>query len=184
MATTLKIIITLPVFFLLTACSDPYYNGENYTSFDSMDELTHKIVESIKHHQEKEMLDLLNNQALIFDLLTQSKGEDAQKTKAYLATEEGKRKFSVEQLAQKQRINAFFSAGLPKQIEINKAVFKTIGLEFVHQQPYSEGSPAMMQSYQIRIDNGEKRAYAYDIQVIYWNNKYHLIEAAGFLNKL
>lgn len=184
MTTTFKISCTLFFLSLFTACGDSNYNGKNYVAFDTMDELSHKIIESIKNSEEQKMLKLLDNNALIFDLLTNSEGDDANKTKAYLMTEEGKRKFSVDQLARKQRINAFFSTGLPKQIKINKAAFRTIGLELVYEQAYSENSPAMLQSYQIRIDNGEKQAYAYDIQVIYWNQKYHLVEAAGFLNKL
>jgi hypothetical protein len=184
MTTTLKVSFILLFLSLFTACSDPNYNGENYVSFDTMDELSHEIIESIKNNNEKKLLKLLDNNTLVFDLLINAKGDDANKTKAYLMTKEGKRNFSVEQMAQKQRINAFFSAALPKQIKINKAAFKTIGLEFAHEQPYSEGSPALLQSYQIRIDNGEENAYAYDIKVIYWNQKYHLIEAAGFLNKL
>jgi len=184
MATTFKISFTLFLLSLCTACNDSNYNGENYVAFDTMDELSHEVIESIKNSDEQKMLQLLDNNALIFDLLTNAKGEDASKTKAYLMTEEGKRNFSVEQMAQKQRINAFFSTGLPTQIKINKAAFRTIGLEFAHEQAYSEGSPAQLQSYQIRLDNGEKQTYAYDIQVIYWNQKYHLVEAAGFLNKL
>lgn len=184
MTTTLKLSFTLLLFSLFTACSDSNYHGENYVAFDSMDELSHEVIQSIKNGQEQKMLKLLDNNALIFDLLTNAQGEDASKTKAYLMTEEGKRNFSVDQMAQKQRINAFFTTGLPNQITINKAAFRTIGLEFVHEQAYSEGSPAKLQSYQIRLDNGEKQAYTYDIQVIYWNHKYHLVEAAGFLNKL
>lgn len=184
MTTTFKVSFTLLLLSLFTACSDPNYNGDNYVAFDSMDELSHEVIESIKNNDEKKLLKLLDNNALIFDLLTSAQGEDASKTKAYLMTPEGKRNFSVEQMAQKQRINAFFSAALPSQIKINKAAFRTIGLEFAHEQPYSEGSPALLQSYQIRIDNGEDLTYAYDIQVIYWNQKYHLVEAAGFLNKL
>lgn len=184
MTTTFKVNFTLFFLCLFTACNDPNYNGKNYVAFDSMDELSHEVIESIKNGDEQKLLQLLDNNALIFDLLTSSEGKDASKTKAYLMTEEGKRNFSVDQLAKKQRINAFFSTGLPNQIKINKAVFKTIGLEFTHEQPYSEGSPALLQSYQIRLDNGEERAYSYDIQVIYWNQKYHLVEAAGFLNKL
>lgn len=184
MTTTLKISCTLFILSLLSACSDPNYKGENYVSFDTMDELSHEVIQSIKNGNEQKMLHLLDNNALVFDLLTNATGDDANKTKAYLMTEEGKRNFSVDQMAQKQRINAFFSTGLPNQIKINKAEFKTVGLEFVHEQAYSEGSPAMLQSYQVRIDNGETQAYAYDIQVIYWNQKYHLVEAAGFLNKL
>lgn len=184
MTTTLKVHFILFFLSIFIACNDPNYNGDNYIAFDTMDELSHKIIESIKNNDEQKMLKLLDNNALIFDLLTNAEGDDANKTKAYLMTEEGKRNFSIDQMAQKQRINAFFSTGLPNQITINKAAFQTIGLEFVHEQPYSENSPAMLQSYQIRIDNGGKQAYGYDIQVIYWNNKYHLIEAAGFLNKL
>jgi hypothetical protein len=184
MTTTFKVSFALFLLSLFTACGDSNYHAKNYVAFDTMDELSHKIVESIKNGEEQKMLKLLDNKALIFDLLTNSEGDDANKTKAYLMTEEGKRNFSVDQLAKKQRINAFFSTGLPNQIKINKAAFRTVGLEFVHEQPYSENSPAMLQSYQIRIDNDEKQAYAYDIQVIYWNQKYHLVEAAGFLNKL
>lgn len=184
MTTTLKVSFTLFFLSLLTACSDPNYHGNNYVAFDSMDELSHEVIESIKNGDEQLLLKLLDNNALVFDLLTNATGKDAGKTKAYLMTEEGKRNFSVDQLAKKQRINAFFSTVLPKQITINKAIFKTTGLEFAYEQPYSEGSPALLQSYQIRLDNGEKQAYAYDIQVIYWNQKYHLVEAASFLNKL
>lgn len=184
MTTTFKVSFALFFLSLFTACSDPNYNGKNYVAFDSMDELSHEVIESIKNGDEQKLLQLLDNNALIFDLLTNSEGKDASKTKAYLMTEEGKRNFSVDQLAKKQRINAFFSTGLPNQIKINKAAFKTIGLGFAHEQAYSEGSPALLQSYQIRLDNGEERAYSYDIQVIYWNQKYHLVEAAGFLNKL
>lgn len=184
MTTTFKVSFTLFFLSLFMACTDPNYNGEAYVAFDSMDELSHEIIESIKNGDEQKLLKLLDNNALIFDLLTNAEGKDAGKTKAYLMTEEGKRNFSVDQLAKKQRINAFFSTGLPKQISINKALFRTTGINFAHEQPYSEGSPALLQSYQIRLDNGEKQAYAYDIQVIYWNQKYHLVEAAGFLNKL
>lgn len=184
MTTTFKVSFTLFFLSLFTACSDPNYHGDNYVAFDSMDELSHEVIESIKNGNEKKLLKLLDNNALIFDLLTNSKGKDASKTKAYLMTKEGKRNFSVDQMAKKQRLNAFFSTVLPKQIKINKAIFRTTGLEFAHEQPYSEGSPALFQSYQIRLDNGEEQAYAYDIKVIYWNQKYHLVEAASFLNKL
>ena len=184
MTTTLKVSFILFFLSLLTACSDPNYNGENYVAFDSIDELSQEVTESIKKGDEQLLLKLLDNNNLIFDLLTKSTGKDADKTKAYLMTEEGKRNFSVDQLAKKQRINAFFSTVLPKQIIIDKAIFKKTGLELAHEQAYSEGSPALLQSYQIRLDNGEEQAYAYDIQVIYWNQKYHLVEAASFLNTL
>ncbi|BDS11027.1 hypothetical protein [Aureispira anguillae] len=184
MTTTSKIVTLVLFLIFFNACSDPNYNGEKYVAFDSMDQLSYEIIESIKQQEEEKMLHLLDNKTLLFDLLIHAKGEDANRTKAYLSTEEGKRKFSVDQMAKKQRINAFFTAGLPKQLTVNKAAFKTTGLELVNEQPYAEGSPAMLQTYKIRINNGEQQNYSYEIQVIYWNNKYHLIEAAGFLKNL
>ena len=166
----------------IIACNNNY-KGENYTAFDSMDELVHEIVQSIKENDEPQMLQLMNNDALLFDLLNNATGTDAQKTKAYLGTEEGKRNFEISQSSKKQRINAFFTTGLPTQITINKAAFRTSGFALQEDKPYSQGSPAHVQNYQIVLDNGNSESYTYDIEVIYWYDKYHLVEAAGFLNK-
>lgn len=180
---TTKHCLFLSLCLFLIACADPNYNGKNYVSFETMDELADHTTESIRLQDEDKMLQLLENDALLFDLLKNASGEDAQKTKAYLSTKEGKKNFEISQLSKKQRINAFFSTGLAQQVTINKAAFQKTGLELVSETPYAKGSPAMLQSYRIMLNNGDGQAYAYDIQVIHWNNRYHLVEAAGFLDK-
>jgi len=179
--TTTKL-LTLLLFIGLTACSESNYNAENYKAFDSIEELSIQITESIKTADEAIMLDLLKNEMLIIDLLNSSQGPNAAKTKAYLATKEGKRKLSVDQLSKKQRMNAFFTSALPKQIKINKTAFKATETKLISESDYSQGLSAKVQKYQLKFDNGEEKMYSYDIEVIFWNDKYHLIEAAGFLN--
>jgi len=180
---TTKHFFFLSLCLFLFACADPSYKGENYVSFDTMDELADHTTESIRLQDEDKMLQLLDNDALLFDLLKNATGEDAQKTKAYLSTAEGKKNFEISQLSKKQRINAFFSTGLAQQIKIDKGAFQKTGLELVSETPYSKGSPAMLQRYRIMLNNGDGVTYAYDIQVVLWNNRYHLVEAAGFLDK-
>lgn len=169
---------------LLLACTNQNYNEENYKAFDSMDAIVQQIVESIRTQNEDLLLNILDNEALIFDLLNYSEGKDAIKTKAYLGTKQGKLNFSREQMSKKQRINAFFTNGLQAQIKLNKKAFKTTGFEFQSEKLFSEGSSAKIQSYRIILYNADDKTYGYDIKVIYWQNKYHLIEAAGFLNTL
>jgi hypothetical protein len=180
--TTTKLFTLLLLVIGLTACSESNYTPENYKAFNSIEELSTQITESIKTGDEAAMLDLLKNEMLILDLLNNSKGKNAAKTKAYLTTKEGQRKFSVDQLSKKQRMNAFFTTVLPKQVKINKTAFKTTETKLISESDYSEGLPAKVQKYQLTFDNGEKKAYSYDIEVIFWNDKYHLTEAAGFLN--
>lgn len=168
--------------FGLMACNDPNYNGEAYTAFDSMDELTQQIVESLKTENPDQLLEALDNQVLLRDLLMASEGESAQKIKAYMNSPQGKRALSVEQMAQKQRVAAFFSTALPPQLGDQAATLRSTGIELVHQQAYEEGSPAQMQSYSLRLTTDNGKSYTYDFKVIYWNGYYHLVEVAGFLN--
>lgn len=167
---------------LFQACSDPNYNGENYQAFESMDELTQQIVESITTENPDQLLRILDNQVLLRDLILASKGENAQQIKSYMNSEQGKRALSVEQLAQKQRLAAFFSTALPQLLGNKAATLRHAGVEVIHKQDYEEGSPAEMQSYALRLTDDASKSYTYDFKVIYWNGYYHLIEVAGFLN--
>lgn len=184
MTTTIKHILVVFIFSTFMACNDSNYKGENYTAFGSMDELSHNIVESIQEQNEEKMLGLLDNQVLLFDLLAAAQGQDAYKTKAYLATEEGKKRLDIEKMAKKQRINAFFSTGLSTQIKNPPSAFKIQKVELIQESPYAQGSPALLQNYQIVLENGSDQSYGYTIDVIFWNNYYHLVEAAGFLEQL
>lgn len=168
---------------LLGACSDPNYHQENYQAFASLEELNTAIHNSIQTQDEDRMLQLLDNQTLLMDLLLSSEGEDAAKTRAFLGTPQGQRNVSQSGLAKKQRINAFFGLLKNKQ-PIDPSQLELQEVKQVYQQAYAEGSPAMMQAYQMQWKGSDEQVYAYDFQVIYWNNYYHLIEAAGFINKL
>ncbi|MCH2021185.1 MAG: hypothetical protein MK207_01795 [Saprospiraceae bacterium] len=181
MCITIRIFILLSIYSILS-CTNKNYNKENYQGFKSMDTIVEQIVQSIKTQDENKLLNMLDNEALIFDLLNYSTGKDAKKTKAYLATKEGKLNFSREQMSKKQRINAFLTDGLKTQINLNTKVFRSTGFELQSEKPFSEGSSATIQSYRIMLNNDDKKNYSYDIKVIYWYNKYHLIETAGFLN--
>jgi hypothetical protein len=167
---------------LFQACNDPNYNGDQYQAFESMDELTQQIVQSITTSNTDQLLQLLDNQVLLRDLLLASEGDNAQQIKDYMNTPKGKRALSVERIAQKQRLAAFFSTALPKQLGDQVSTLQNTGIELVHQQAYEEGSPAQMQSYSLRLKAANGNSYTYDFQVIYWNGYYHLIEVAGFLN--
>lgn len=172
----------LPILLLsLIACSDPNYHPENYQAFDSMDELVHEIVASIKTQNEAKMLELLDNEKLLLDLLNSVESEDADKTKAYMMTENGRRNFSTEQMNKKQRINALFSVILQNQIKISPN-FKLVGFSLDSDTPYSQGSNAQLQNYTLVLDNADGKPYKYPIQVVFWNNKYHLLEVNGFLD--
>ncbi len=169
---------------LLSACSDPHYNGEQYTAFESMDELTQQIVKSLQTEDLDLLLSLLDNQALLSDLIMNSKTENAQKIKAHLQSPQGKRAMSVERIAQKQRLFAFFSAALPKQLAGEAASLKNTGVELAGNEPYEEGSPASKQAYSLRLTDDTGQSYTYDFTVIYWNGYYHLVETAAFLNPI
>lgn len=184
MKSTTTWLFTLFVLCLLQACNDPHYNGDQYKAFESMDELTQQIVESIKTEKPDQLLMILDNQALLRDLLLASTGENAQQIKAHINSEKGKRAMSVEQMAQKQRLSAFFSTALPKQLGKQISTLRNTGIELVHQQAYEEGSPAQMQSYSLRLTTENGQSYTYDFKVIYWNSLYHLVEVSGFLNPL
>jgi hypothetical protein len=183
MSTTMRMILLISC-FCLTACSDIDYHEENYKAYSSMDKMVEQIVESLKTGDEESMLSMLDNDALIFDLLNSSKGKDAAKTKAFLSTKQGRLSISRKEMSRKQRINAFFGSGLATQIRINKQAFKSSGYDIQKESPYSEGLSAQIQSYRIMLDNADDKKYAYDIEVIYCKGNYHLIEAAGFLNLL
>ncbi|MGH1337932.1 MAG: hypothetical protein ACRBFS_17555 [Aureispira sp.] len=167
---------------LFQACNDPNYNGEQYQAFESMDELTLQIVESIQTEKSDQLLRILDNQVLLRDLLLASEGESAQQIQNYMNSDQGKRALSVEQMAQKQRIAAFFSTSLPQQLGDKASTLRNTGVEIVHKQAYEEGSPAEMQSYSLRLTDEASKSYTYDFKVIYWNGYYHLVEVAGFLN--
>lgn len=184
MKSTTTLLSCLLCLCLFQACSDPNYNGDQYQAFDSMDELTQEIVESIKTKNSNQLLKLLNNQMLVRDLLIASKSKNAQKIKAYMNSPKGRQDLSVKHLAQKQRLSAFFSTALPKQLADQASTLRSTGIELTQQKAYEEGSPAQMQSYSLRLTDGTNKNYTYDIQVIYWNGYYHLVEVAGFLNSL
>ena len=166
------------------ACNDPNYNGDQYQAFESMDALSQQIAQSITTSNTDQMLLLLDNQVLLKDLLLASEGENAQQIKNYMNTPKGQRALSVERIAQKQRLTAFFSKALPQQLGDQVSTLQNTGIELVHQQAYEEGSPAQMQSYSMRLKAANGNSYSYDFQVIYWNGYYHLIEVAGFLNPI
>lgn len=171
------------LFIICINCGDGLkYQEENYVSFESMDDMVFQIVDCIKNEDPQVLLELLNNDLLILDLLNQSTGKDALKTKAYMGTKEGKLNYSREQMSKKERIRVFFSKGLKQQLELNTAFFRSTGFEFISDAIYAEGVNAKIQQYRIRLDNGDDKQYTYDIEVIFCEGKYHLIEAAGYLD--
>lgn len=172
--------------FLLgwTACQDPHYQADAYVAFGSVDDLADELLLSIKNRDADHMLRLLDNQQVVQDLLQHAEGDDAQDIKARMETPQGQRALSVSRLAQKQRISAFLAAGLPPALEDNLKQLRSSGVEFSLEHPFAEGSPATLRSYVLHLSTPDSGGYTYDFTVIYWNSYYHLIEVAGFLNKL
>jgi hypothetical protein len=171
------------LFIFCISCGDGLnYQGENYVSFESMDNLVLEIVDCIKKEDTEALLGLLKNDALVFDLLVQSTRKDALKIKAYMSTKEGQLNYSREQMSKKERIRVFFNQGLKQQLTLNSSVFKSTGFELLSNDDFAEGLPAKIQQYRIRLDNGDDKQYTYNIEVIFCKGKYHLIEAAGYLD--
>ena len=168
----------------LGACQDPDYNAEAYVSFGSVDELAAEMLKSIQARDADQMLRLMDNQQVVQDLLAKAQGDDVTDLKQRLDTKEGQRRLSVERFAKKQRINAFLTDGLPKELEENLKQLRSSGVVFAQEHPFAEGSPAKLQGYVLHLSTLESGGYTYDFTVIYWNGYYHLIEVAGFLNKL
>lgn len=168
----------------MSACQDPDYNKETYVPFGSVDELSQEILESIKTRDSDHLLRLLANRQVINDLLQKAQGDDVADLKARRETPQGKRAESVHQLAQKQRINAFLAAGIPKELDEQLQQLRSSGVDFAKEKPFAEGSPAMLQNYVLHLSTPESGGYTYDLTVIYWNGYYHLIEVSGSLEKL
>lgn len=167
----------------LSACSDNNYKGDNYVSYDSMDELVLQVVESIKSKDDKKLLHLLDNQAITLDALFAANSPTANQLKARLQTPQGQKELEREQLNQKIKIQTFFTIGLDKQIPPPLSRLKMTGFEVVSNKPYAENSPAWQQEYNVVLDDQLGNYYHYKITVIQWEQKFHLIEAAGFLDK-
>ncbi len=168
---------------VLTACSDNNYKGENYVSYDSMDELALQVLESIKTKDDKKLLHLLDNQAITLDALFAANTITANQLKARLQTPQGQKQLEQEQLSQKMKIQSFLTAGLDNQIKTPLSQLKMTGFEVSSNKPYAENSPAWQQEYNVVLDDQTGNYYHYKITVIQWEQKFHLIEAAGFLDK-
>lgn len=168
----------------ISACQDPDYNKEAYVPFGSVDELSQEVLESIKTRDADRLLRLLANQQIINDLLQKAQGDDVKELKARRETPQGRRAESVHQLAQKQRINAFLAAGIPPELDKQLQQLRSSGIDFAKEKPFAEGSPALLQNYVLHLSTPESGGYTYDLTVIYWNGYYHLIEVAGYLEKL
>lgn len=173
----------LIIFCLMMSCSDGLqYHEENYRSFESMDALVVEIVNNIKEKDAEGMLKLLDNEALLMDLLQQSSSENAKKTMFYLQSPQGQRKYQIEQVNKKERIRIFLKKGIDNQLELNTKAFKSTGFELLSNKDYSEDIPAKIQQYRIRLDNADGKQYAYEIEVIQCRQRFHLIEASGFID--
>ena len=177
----MRYLYSIAVIFCVGCGDGLQYQADKYVSYESMDEMVSQIVECIKNEDATSLLKILDNDALIIDLLKQSKGQDALRTKAYLNSKQGQRNYSLDQMNKKERIRIFLNKGIQQQLSLNPSAFKSTGFEFQSDADYASGVAAKIQKYQIRLENGDDQQYAYDIKVIYCKGKYHLIEAAGFL---
>lgn len=167
-----------------TACQDPDYNKEAYVPFGSVDELSYEVLESIKGRDSDRLLRLLDNRQVINDLLAKATGDDVADLKARRDSPQGRRAESVNQLAQKQRVNAFLAAGIPPELDEQLAQLRSSGVVFSEEKPFAEGSPAKLQRYELHLSTPESSGYTYNLTIIYWNGYYHLIEVGGYLEKL
>jgi len=176
----LTLFFFLVILVIVSSCADPNYQGENYIAFDSMDALVHELTQSIAQKDSKKLVGLLSNQALLLDALAAAKSENAQQLQARLSTEQGRKAFEKEWFNTKSRIEAFIDTGL-EEADIQTSNFQTNGMELLSSQPYAQGSPAEKQTYKIIFNDGNSQYYSYQIAVIKWEQKYHLIEADGYL---
>jgi len=177
MSTTNSLLLTL-VCLLLFSCSDPNYKGDNYVSFDSMDELTHEIIQSFKTKDDKKMLQLIANDALMIDALFATNTAQADQLKARLNSPEGQADLERQKLGKTIRIQGLFTGDLEK---VDAKNLQTGGMEVLSKKPYTEGSNATTHKYKMVLHDGNSNYYDYNITVIHWENKYHLIEADGYL---
>lgn len=177
MSTTNRLLLAL-VYLLLFSCSDPNYKGDNYVSFDSMDELTHEIIQSFKTKDDKKMLHLLDNDALLIDALFASNTAQANQLKARINTSKGQANLERQKLGKTVRIQGLFAGDLEK---IETKNIQSNGMEVISKKPYAEGSNASTHRYKIVLHDGNNNYYDYNIMVIHWEHKYHLIEADGYL---
>ena len=153
---------------LLSGCGDNLqYNKEHYVSFESIDELVVQIIENIKKKNVEGFLHLIDNDALILDLLLQSNDQNAKKTSAFFNSKEGRRTYNIKRVNKKERIRVFLDKGLDNQLTLNVKAFKSTGIELVSAHNYASDLPAKIQKYRIRLDNGDRQQYAYDIEVLY-----------------
>lgn len=170
--------------FLLTltlySCGNKNYRGENYISFDTMDKMAEQILQSIQEKNEAKMFGLLDNEALLLDVLFATNTPQSNQLKIRLSTKEGQSDWSREKLGKKIRIQTFFSAILEP---ISTQKLKNKGLELTKNKAYAAESTAMQQKYTLVLGNQEGEIYHFDFSVILWEQKYHLIEIENYLKK-
>ncbi len=176
--TTIKTLFFAILVLGLTACQNDNYKGENYVSFDSLDALTLAIITSIQSQDETKMLHLLDNEKLILDALFSADGEKANQLKNRINSPTGQKDWAKQKLGQKIRIQTFFGAELEK---MNTKQLKLSGVELLEKTPYAKGSPAIQQLYQLQIGDAEGQYYRYNITILFWGGKYHLIAADSHL---
>jgi hypothetical protein len=168
---------------LIVACSSGgFYRAEKYVAYDSADAIGNLIFQSIRADSVEQMLELMQNDTLVLDILGQTKTEEARHLNMRISTKSGQLLFTKECMGKRERIKAFFLSILGQTFVVSPTEFRLNGMELLREEAFGEGTNAVRQHYALSFSNGDAKEYRLNIQLVLWNDKYHLVEVDSFFS--
>lgn len=168
---------------LVVACSSGgFYRAEKYVAYDSADAIANLIFQSIRADSVEQILELMGNDSLVLDVLQQTKTKEARHLKMRLSTKPGQLLFTKECMGKRERVKAFFLSILGETFVVKPTEFRLNGMELLREEAFGEGTNAVRQHYALSFSNGDAKEHRLNIQLVFWNDKYHLVEIDSFFS--